>query len=76
LQLTFAVTLELVMAGQYEQNFMLSMLKIFLIAGSANNGNYQLPLYLLKKGLNEALLIIPYMSQSDTNNFMMKAGLT
>jgi hypothetical protein len=51
---------------------MLSMLKIFLVAGGANNGNFQFPLCLLKKQLNEALLVIPYMSRADGGKYMFK----
>jgi hypothetical protein len=51
-------------------------LKIFLIAGGANNGNYQFPSRLLKKDLNEALLVIPHMSRADADKFMVKAGLS
>jgi hypothetical protein len=68
--------LELVTAGQYDHNLTLSMLKIFLIAGGTNNGNYQFPLRLLKKELNEALLVIPHMSRTDADKFMIKENLT
>jgi hypothetical protein len=68
--------LELATAGQYEHNLTLSMLKIFLIAGGANNGNYQFPLRLLKKELNDALLVIPHMSRADANRYMIKNSLT
>jgi hypothetical protein len=68
--------LELVTAGQYEHNLTLTMLKIFLLAGGANNGNFQFPLRLLKKELNEALLVIPHMSRSDADRFMIKEDLT
>jgi hypothetical protein len=64
--------LELVTAGQYDQNLTLSMLKIFLVAGGANNCNFQFPLRLLKKQLNEALLAIPYMSRSDGDKYWSK----
>lgn len=68
--------LELATAGQYEHNLTLSMLKIFLLAGGTNNGNYQFPLRLLKKDLNEALLVIPHMSRADANKFMITQKLT
>jgi hypothetical protein len=68
--------LKLVTAGQYDHNLTLSMHKIFLIAGCANNGNYQFPLQLLKKELNEALLVIPHMSRADADKFMIKENLT
>jgi hypothetical protein len=68
--------LELATAGQYEHNLTLSMLKIFIAAGGANNGNYQFPLRLVKKDLNEALLAIPHMGRAEADKFMVKAGLT
>jgi hypothetical protein len=68
--------LELVTASQYKHNLTLAMLKIFLLAGGANNGNFQFPLRLLKKELNKALLVIPHMSRSNTDRFMIKKGLT
>jgi hypothetical protein len=68
--------LELVTAGQYDHNLTLSMLKIFLMAGGANNGNYQFPLRLLKKDLNSALLVIPHMNRADADKFMLKENLT
>ncbi len=67
---------ERVTAGQYDHNLTLSMLKIFLVAGGANNGNYQFPLRLLKKELNNALLVIPHMSRADADKFMIKENLT
>jgi hypothetical protein len=51
------------------------MLKIFLITGGVNNGSYEFPLRLLKKELNDALLVIPHMSRADANKFMLKEGL-
>jgi hypothetical protein len=68
--------LELMTAGQYDHNLTLSMLKIFLIAGGNNNGNFQFPLRLLKKQLTEALLAIPYMSRADGDKYMVKENLT
>jgi hypothetical protein len=68
--------LELMTAGQYDHNLTLSMLKIFLIAGGNNNGNFQFPLRLLKKQLTKALLAIPYMSRADGDKYMVKENLT
>jgi hypothetical protein len=68
--------LELVTAGQYDHNLTLSMLKIFLLAGGANNENYQFPLQLLKKELNAALLVITHMNCADADKFMLKESLT
>jgi hypothetical protein len=68
--------LELATAGQYKHNLTLSMLKIFIAAGGANNGNYQFPLRLVKKDLNEALFAIPHMSCAGADKFMVKKGLT
>jgi hypothetical protein len=68
--------LELVTAGQYDHNLTLPMLKFFLVEGGANNGNFQFPLCLLKKQLNGALLVIPYMSRADGDKYMVKESLT
>jgi hypothetical protein len=51
---------ELMMAGQYDHNLTLTMLKMVLLAGRAGNKYYRFPLCSMKQKLDQALLDIGY----------------
>ena len=52
--------LELTIAGQYDHNLTLSMMKMFLLAGGSGNEDFRFPLRATKQKLEQALLDIGF----------------
>ena len=68
--------LELMTAGQYDNNLTLSMMKIFLLAGGSGNEDYRFPLRATKQKLEQALLDIGFKEKTAANNHMSELKLT
>ena len=65
------------MAGQFDHNLTLTMLKTFLLAGGAGNKDYRFPLCSTKQELeDQALLDIGYKENSGAHAHMVAKKLT
>ena len=71
-------TKQLEVAGHYDHNLMMDMVKIFMSAGSDDEFGQDFchPLQDYKEKLSVALLEIAYMEKDDANKHMEKKGLT
>ena len=67
---------ELTLAGQYNQNLTLAMLKTFLIAGGSGNEDFRFQLRATKQKLDQALLDIGYKEKSAAQAHMVAKKLT
>jgi hypothetical protein len=70
-----AGALELCIAGQYEHNLTLAMLKSYLLAGGTDNEDFRFGLRMLKTKLDNELLAIGYMDKAQSDAHMVKHKL-
>jgi hypothetical protein len=67
---------ELTIAGQYDHNLTLGVLKIFLLAGGSGNEDFCFPLQAVKQKLEQALLDIGFKDKEAANLHMQVNNLT